>query len=278
MKTITLLISVLILFGCSGTDTVDVDNTPPTEPTIHPHQGDTGDIVTNEGVGIDTLNFYQLGDSVFNWEDENENNGIDAVSVVENAIQIQWNPLTDSDLSYIHVYRFNSIDDDTLRIATENPDKTSFTDRFTEYVGSVTGKDWFYYIDVFDEAGNHTVSDTVCYHLLEKPQLTSPQNGISVNNINDITFRWNKSESDDILDFRLLVFDTERNLLWINRPTDTVEGTEIVVPYEGPPISAEEIIWRVDAFGDTKTMEINGTEYVIPAGSESEERNILINQ
>jgi hypothetical protein len=268
MKVIWIFAILLILIGCAGKEVNKIDTTPPLKPVLFSHRGDTGEIISG-----DTLNYYKKEFGVYGWDDlQFENNGIDAVAVTGNHIQIQWRPLADTDLSHVNIYRFNAIDNDTLKIGQTLPGNNRFEDMFTNFVGSTVGIEWFYYIDVFDEAGNHTVSDTVCYQLLDKPQLTGPDDEASVSSAQDIIFRWIKSELTDILYYRLLVFDEDRNILWVHIPTDNVVGNEFEIAYNGLNITGSKIIWRVDAFGDAKVLVINGTLFEIPVGSESEER------
>ena len=53
---------------------------------------------------------------------------------------------------------------------------------------------------------------------------------------------------------------------------------ELSVDYDGPDIEpGTTIIWRVDAFGQSgMVFTIEGNDYVVDSGSESEERYIYI--
>jgi hypothetical protein len=271
MKTIWIAsLIMLLLIGCSGEDKLNVDTKPPVKPMLYSHQGDTGDIVgTIENP--DTLNFFKIGDSVLGIENGNENNGIDAVASTLKPIQIQWGSLIDTDLSHIVIHRFNTLDTDTLAIAQISPSFNSYDD-----IVPFWDTDWFYSIEVFDEAGNSTLSDTVCYHLLDTPVLLSPSDEGTTTSLSDVQFQWMKQESIEIISYRLLVFDADRNLLWSFSPNDIIEGNVFTIPYAGEISTTSEIIWRVDAFGNSKDLEINGTTFTIPAGSESEERRLYI--
>ena len=271
MKYLIFSVVAVFLFACAGEDATSVDTKPPAQPVLYSHQGDTGEYSNGT-----YLNFYRENDSVYGWNDlENEHNGIDAVASTLNEIQIEWRHLTDNDLAYVNVHRFNTIDDDTLQIKQLDPNVDRFSDQFLDYIGPV-GKDWFYYIDVFDETGNNTISDTVCYHLLQKPILQSPYDGESVTSLSDIHFRWSKLESIDVIGYRLLVFDKNRSLLWQYQPTDA-PGDEFYIPYGGEENdSVSKIIWRVDAIGSESYIDVNGTIFEIPAGSESAEREIYV--
>ena len=106
IKYILLLSICLVVFSCTGEESLGVDSTPPEPPELIPHLGDTGDIILG-----DTLNYYDTNDN------ELENNGIDAVSGGD-WMQIQWHHLVDSDIDYLEIYRFSALDyyNDTIYI------------------------------------------------------------------------------------------------------------------------------------------------------------------
>ena len=135
------------------------------------------------------------------------------------------------------------------------------------------GRSWFYYIKVVDTSGNFTISDTACYKLINKPILDSPNNGETVANLSDVVFTWEADLSGSTTAYRLLVFDRNYNIIWIYNPAS---NEALSVPYAGPDITGQQIIWRVDAKGQTLDMPVNGTDFTIYSGSESNERVINI--
>ncbi len=139
----------------------------------------------------------------------------------------------------------------------------------------MTDKNYFYFIEAFDNAGNSTLSDTTGYKLIEKPFLISPNDNLSSSNINDIIFEWQQIGSNARI-HRLLVFNEDRELIWQNTPLDQ---EDFIVPYDGPPVdSGSIIIWRVDAFGWSYSTpnSIDGNYYIVESGSESIERYLFI--
>ena len=174
----------LLLISCSGEDILNKDNTPPIKPQMIPHLGDTGDQVAGA-----TQNYYV--------NEEFEFNGIDAVQG-EDWIKIQWERVSDEDAQLIEIYRFNlgdynyyvehideleeDFDFSTKIDAVENIDNTYYIDSSP----GLLGHSWFYYIEVYDFAGNSTKSDTVCYRLVNRPAILYPGTG-SIN-FNDLLF------------------------------------------------------------------------------------------
>ena len=278
MGKITIIITLVfaMLIGCVGKDPNEVDTVPPVKPNISLHLGDTGDIIYVED-GLDTLNFYKKEYSIYGIDSfDIEGSGIDAEAGSINKIQVQWKHLPDTDLAYIDIYRFNLNDNDTLKIKSINPYDNSFTDDFSDFVGSALDKEWFYYMDIYDEAGNHTISDTVCYGLLNKANLLGPANNSVFSNSDDIIFVWNQAESSDITSFRILIFDGNRNIIWNYTPLDSGEEGTFSIQYSGEELTPQTYYWRVDAFGDDTELELNGTIYRVSSGSESEERILTI--
>src|SRR5690554_6430374 len=79
----------LILINCSGTESCEVDTTPPDKVILIHHLGDTGDSLYVNGVLVN-----------------DSNNGIDTVPADNNWIRIQWHTVLDPDLDYMRIYRF----------------------------------------------------------------------------------------------------------------------------------------------------------------------------
>lgn len=253
-----LIVTLLIIIGCAGKDVLEIDKIPPLKPHLIPHQGDTGDVVDG-----DTLNFYT---------DNVENNGIDADQSGD-YINIQWEHLLDTDIDYIAIYRFSLLDEVTLIDSIPSPYRDNYLDEFRNFNAQI-GRSWFYYIKAVDTSGNFTISDTVCYKLINKPILTSPANGVVVNDLSDVVFEWEPDLSGSTMSYRLLVFDTEYNLIWIYNPSS---DEDLSVSYGGPNVAAPQtVIWRVDAKGQTLEMEVEGNNFTIYSGSESNERTIRV--
>ncbi|MDY6916133.1 MAG: hypothetical protein SVM86_07445 [Candidatus Cloacimonadota bacterium] len=264
MKNGLILVLILIfIMSCAGEDTLGTDTTPPEEPVMVPHLGDTGDIAGDEIINYSNYSGY-------------ENNGIDAVPE-DNWIKIQWESLVDNDIDYIQILRFNlqqqtPIKIDSVSYTTQN----HYTDQFQNYDTAVN-KNWFYYITVYDIAGNYSISDTTCYRLIDKPQLLSPANYTIHNSGEPLVFEWD--ENTEALTYRLLVFKNDYELLWSHTPTDHPGGTNYSVEYNGPDLSDyDTLIWRVDAFGNTLYEELNNTTYEIFSGSESQVNTLFIQQ
>ena len=267
-RLILLLIPLLILISCTGKESLGVDTQAPNKPELIPHQGDSGDIIQNT---LDTLNYYNTIDINF------ENNGMDAVMEGE-WIKTQWFPLEDSDIDYLKIYRFSDIDYnlDTLNFV-QIIDTVDYDDQifYVDRSSMLTDKKNFYFIEAFDNAGNSTLSDTTGYKLIDKPNLTSPADYaiIQSQDINDVFFEW--LPSANAIRYRLLVFNEERELIWVKEPLDT--GPSISIQYNGPPVDAGSmLIWRVDSFGHGSEITIEGNYYVIETGAESIERHLFV--
>jgi hypothetical protein len=262
MKKIFLLpIIVILLMNCTGEENLGVDSTPPEPPELIPHLGDTGVLGAN----------YYYPNNL-----ELENNGIDAVPE-GNQMQIQWYNITDSDIDYLEIFRFSAeaYYGDSLdfveKINSLNYDNQSIYRDVTAPVNY----NLFYFIKAVDEAGNSTLSDTVGYKLTHKPSLIQPSNHESFSNANNITFAWDAAAN--AIQYILLVFDENRNLIWQWTPLgyDPLE-----TQYEGPTIDpSATLIWRVDVFGQSGVIyTIEGNDYIIDSGAESEERYIYITE
>ena len=280
MKQITFLMSVIILIicGCAGTESFDTDSTPPTKLTLIPHLGDTGDL----GIRLDTLNYYKEPFNDFGYLlNGDEYNGIDAVSD-DDKIQIQISNynLDITDIDFLELYRFSLVDyytnpdNDADLVKSQNfPGSFLVTDDFTDGIPPI-GFNWFYFIKSYDAAGNFSVSDTVCYKILEKPVLVNPVFGAGFTNSSDISFHWSFDDTSDIISYRILLFDYDYNLLWYFEPTDNDDLTQYF-PYTGPNLPAGSYIWRVDGFGYTPNINdpviIHEVPYIINSGTESYE-------
>lgn len=265
-----MLIGIFILIGCTGEESLGVDTQPPNKPELVVHQGDTGDIITGFQGEIDTLNFYNTTPLHF------ENNGMDAM-MDGNWIKTQWFRLEDSDIDYLKIYRFSAQDyfADTLNYISVIDSVDYNVDNHYVDKTSMINKNYFYFIEAFDDAGNSTFSDTTGYRIIEKPFLIAPNDNHTTNDGYNIIFEWQQIGSNARL-HTLLVFNEDRELLWLNTPLD---HQDFIVPYDGPFLEAgTTIIWRVDSFGwDYSTPNpIEGNNYVVETGSESVERYIFI--
>ncbi len=248
------VLSLVLLIGCSGEESIGVDSTPPHKVRLISHLGDTGDVI------LDSLyNYYDPNDP------EMENNGIDAISDGD-KIQIQWEPIIDSDIDYIMIMRFTDEDylSDTLNFVTciDTINYLEQTLYYDDLSPIYKDKKLFYFLDVVDYAGNSTVSDTVCYKLMNKPLLNP------IANINILSFEW--FEEETISAYRILLFDSNHDLIWHYDPQDY---DEMPIPYTDPQPLSGHYTWRVDVFGeaDFTTFPISGNIYVVKSGAESEE-------
>ncbi|NQV17056.1 MAG: hypothetical protein HQ534_00715 [Armatimonadetes bacterium] len=254
-----ILLSGLILFfiwACAGEDSLGTDTTPPDNPNLVEHLGDTGDIF-----GIDTLNFYNIYG--------NEMNGIDALPEGD-WIRIQWEHPLDNDLDFAQIFRFSLQENIVTKI-----DSISFPhqDEYIDKYGSLIGKDWFYFIKIFDTSGNFAISDSVCYNLLNKPVLIEPPDNNEPMPLDSLHFKW--WDDQNVLTFRLLLFDSNYDIIWQYEPTGQPNaGSAYEIEYDGPSIQPQQILWRVDAFGYTMTHEVEDKWHTVFSGSESEERRL----
>jgi len=262
MRYLVYLLCLVLLWGCSGDSSMEVDNKPPLKPTMVPHLGDSHWEMNLDGT-IDEVNYYD-GDV--------EKNGIDAVSDAD-WIQIQWERLSDlPDINYMKVFRFSLEDyeaevDDYL--VTVDSFSTPQVNYYVDTTYPETGLTWFYFIEVFDAAGNSTKSDTVAYRLIEKPIPVFPTNSFA--EINEIEFTWHLGSSSLQSNIIVTVFDEEYNLLWQYTPLDGPdEGFS--VEYDGSDYSGDVVIWRVDASQPPYTYLLDDKIYTIYSGSESNEK------
>ncbi len=269
-KIVIISIFALFIFSCAGEDTLSSSSEPPRKPHLISHLGDTGDVIADS-----TTNYY-------NSNYEFEQNGIDAISDGD-QIQIQWEPLQDTDIDYFKVYRFQYEDyqADTLHFYEvidsvdydNNPNKNERT--YIDSEPPVEAK-LFYFIEIFNASGLSAISDTVCYKLLPKPVLNFTTN--LFNSIFEVEFSWELD--DNISEYRILLFDDDYNLLWQYTPLDfeLQNLSEDPIPYSGNSIETPNSLWvRIDAFGsDFDTEPINGQVYSIHSGSESEEKHVVL--
>ncbi len=260
-----MIIPLLILLGCTGEESLGVDTQAPSKPQLVPHLGDTGD---GGNSSISGVNYYNSFDTDF------ENNGMDAV-MEGNWIKIQWFRLEDSDIDYLNIFRFSAQDycSDTLNFAqiieiVDYDDQIHYIDKT-----SMINKNYFYFIEAIDDAGNSTLSDTTGYKLIDKPILLSPSDNSSFQNIYNVVFEW--LPSSGAIQYRLLIFNEDRELIWQNTPLDTGNFS---VQYGGPPVDLDSVlIWRVDAFGETfQDIQIEGNYYTVESGAESVEYELSI--
>jgi hypothetical protein len=271
---------LLILIGCAGETPTEVDPNPPSQPSMIPHLGNTGDLVYDDlGNIVDTLNFHSPAVSDY------ELNGIDAVPQGD-WIKIQWYPITDLNIDRIEVYRFsyedynayhNTSEDYPTKISTlNNPNVTMYIDHSVQpYVGTDT--EWFYFIKVINSYENWAKSDTVGFKLVNKPILESPADNVQVASMQDITFSWLEDQTQAIQSWRLLLFDANFNLVWMY----PILGAELEAEYDGEELSSGVYFWRIDAFGMAPgdppvEYDLDGAIIPVHTGSKSYERTIII--
>lgn len=250
MRILIFTISLILMFGCSGEEVIDPDTTPPLKPNLIHHLGDTGD-----------------GEIQFNGETitlSDENNGTDAVPYGDH-IRIMWNYLEDNDLDYIKINRFDLYNETPVVIDSIISDgRISYTDLFVNY-GNPIGREWYYFIEVFDRAGNSSISDTTSYELTQKPILIHPQENEIIAATN-LYWKWETVSGVD--HYRLLLFNSNQDLEW---SADVYEST---TSGDSVAYSGDDFIgtffgeWRVDAIVDNNPTR----------GSESKQRQIRITQ
>jgi hypothetical protein len=249
------LACVLILTACSGKDKLTTDTNAPFPPILIPHLGDLGDSPVDYNGQMITL--------------DEDNNGIDA-DPDGDWIKVSWQHFLDTDLDYVKIFRFDENEQLPVLVDSIGPGNEYFMDSGSSLSAYVR---YSYYIEVVDNAGNSSVSDTVSYALLSKQLLVSPANG-SYADANNITFSWQRSGF--ISKIRVLVFDDLHQYLW-HRDIDVAFEDDIMttsmpsnwvqsLQYEG-----NLIYWRVDAFEWDNELQIF-------AGSESNEQVLYLNR
>ncbi len=271
---------LLILVGCAGETPTEVDPNPPSQPGMIPHLGNTGDLVYDDfGNIVDTLNFHNPAISDY------ELNGIDAVPQGD-WIKIQWQEITDLNIDRIEVYRFsyddflayhNTSQDYPEKIATiNNPQAIMYRDLSVQaYVGM--DKDWFYFIKVTNIYENWAKSDTVGFKLIDKPILEGPPDNVQVSSMQDITFSWLEDPSFTFQNRRILVFDSNYNLVWVHSEF----GVETSVDYSGNDLASGDYYWRLESYGyphgyPPPEYNLDGSVIQVNSGSKSYERKIII--
>ncbi|MEA1972737.1 MAG: hypothetical protein U9N34_05525 [Candidatus Cloacimonadota bacterium] len=244
---------LLLLMSCTGSELIDVDTTPPFKPHLIHHLGDAGDGMVENSNG----EMIELTD---------ENNGTDAVPTGD-KIKIMWEYLEDTDLDYIKIYRFNYEQINFTTVDSILADGVSFYEDAFMQNSNPIGEEWFYCIEVFDQAGNSTISDTTSYELVDKPLLSYPADNQLIDDT-QLYFRWNIVSG--IEHYRLLLFDNNGIL---KRTGDIFESTtsgdsisfEQTVGDDLPPFFSGQ--WRIDAISASNSN----------MGSESNQRSIRIN-
>lgn len=257
MKYLGYIILLLVLLtGCAGEDNSGKDTTPPTRPVLIPHLGDPGDNP-----------IYINGALV---EITDENNGIDTVPTGQ-MIRISWEPLVDTDLSHMKIFRFSDIDTTTVEIDEIQANRTSYLDQ-----GPLVERVWYsYFVELFDASGNSAVSDTVSYAILAKPYLISPDHG-SIQNTSNLKFMWNRADDSSGF-YRVLVWNQDRKLIWHTDFNLATEDDPLFLPFpiivpgpgEDPILSGDMLTWRIDYFDWDE-------QYQMYMGSESEERVFIV--
>jgi hypothetical protein len=247
---------LIILTGCAGEDDAGKDTTPPIQPVLIPHLGDPGDspIYINGALT----------------EITDENNGIDTVPEGQ-MIRIAWEPLVDTDLSHMKIYRFSDIDIEPVEVDEIQANRNSYLDQ-----GPLVERVWYsYYVELFDASGNSAVSDTVSYAILAKPYLVGPDNG-TTQNIANLEFQWNRADDSSGF-YRILVWNENRKLIWHTDFNLANEIDPLTLPF--PIISSEDeedrihpgdvLRWRIDYFD----WDVQHQMYM---GSESVERVFIV--
>ncbi len=241
-------ILIAVLFGCSGDDRIVNDKIPPVPPVLIPHLGDTGDGNTN----------YYGGPAI---PLDDENNGIDAYPDGD-WIRLSWLHFLDTDLDIVRIYRFTNFNPIPVKIDSIKANNDYYLDNKTPLSLHVI---YSYFIDLVDNSGNFSRSDTVSYALLGKQVLVSPANGASLS-YNNIIFRWEKSGF--VSKFRVIVFDENHSRIWHEDQIVSFEQDNFFTQFS-PVIAAgykgRTLYWRVDAFDWNSELDM----YI---GSESHER------
>ncbi len=267
---ILLFVFSLLLLGCTGDESTEVDKTPPFKPDLLHHLGDNGD------GGITYQVLYPEGASDVQLDDLNDdNNGIDAVAGGD-WIRLQWAPFVDTDVDFVKVFRFYKNAWTILGLTQVDSvragDGVTYLDATLDDPGNTpTNTEWYYYIDVYDTSGNHTISDTVSYFLLEKPQLRDPSYYAIVDGSN-LTFEWIALQSNSISMYRVLLFDENHERFWFFDQSDTDPDDQgyLTAEYDGAPLLPGTYFWRVDAFGEQDVTLESGM------GSESLETEFFV--
>ncbi len=264
------VVSLLLMLGCTGDESTEVDRTPPFKPDLLHHLGDSGDGGTTYQV------MYPEGATDVNLEElDDDNNGIDAVSGGD-WIRIQWAPFVDTDVDFVKIFRFYkdawNILDLTQVDSVRAEDGISYLDATLDDPGNTPiNTEWYYYIDLYDTSGNHTLSDTVSYFLIEKPQLYEPTYHQTVDGMN-LSFKWTALHSSSVSMYRVLLLDENHKCIWHFDQTDTDPEDDgyLTARYNGDYLIDGAYYWRVDAFGEQDVTLESGM------GSESLETEFYV--
>jgi hypothetical protein len=252
----------LVLAACSGRDKIATDTTAPFPPILIPHLGDTGDSPVEYNGQTIVLN--------------EDNNGIDT-DPDGDWIKVSWQHFLDTDLNYVKIYRFDDDSNQTVHLTTlvdsvgvGNLQGDYYLDSNNQLSTDVR---YSYFIEVFDNAGNSALSDTVSYALLSKQIPMSPENG-STADPNSITFEWQRSGF--VSKIRVLVFDDTHQYLW-HRDIDVAFEDDIMTTsmpsnwVQSLHYTGNLVYWRVDAFEWDNELQFF-------AGSESNEQILYLNR
>ncbi len=259
MKYLGLVVMACLLFlgvtACDETPT-DTDKIAPYPAKLLPHLGDAGG---------DSLSTTHYAEDTYLSDD---NNGIDAVTDGDN-IRIMWGQLRNTDIDYIEVYRYQEIDShgniDEVMVESISYDVSSPISAYKDtQLGIHTnpiGIKWYYYLKVYDTSENFSISDTVSYELMNKPQPLFPGNGYVHTAYNPLTFRWQQGGNETHC--RVLLFDVsndQHKLVWPNAEHEStfedkdwyfLEQSEPQLEFTEAHIMSygQEFVWRVDSFG-----------------------------
>jgi hypothetical protein len=253
-----IVVGLITILGCAADDEKDKDTTAPNKPELIPHLGDTGDGLVEYQSDTFTLT--------------DDNNGIDAYSA-EDGFRIMWKkPIYDDDLEKVVIYRFmNRNTNDIVKVdslSAASDEVTVYFDRSMD--DNVIHENLFsYFIELFDESGNSTLSDTVSYKIAKKPHAIAPYSGEIVSGSSNLTFKL--GNVDSMFTYRIILFTEDltyinhwdRNVDIIN---DNTSGNEVEFDYHddllGAVLPAGNYAWRVDVrkFSADSEFEYYGGE------------------
>ncbi len=268
MKNFIILLTLLLIIGCAGEDKENKDNNPPKKPNFYKHLGDLGDVHSITSLPLEGYDGNDINDF---------NNGIDALHGPENNIKLQWEHLVDNDLSAINLFRYSFFDEEPELIANLNPSIDEYIDR-----DLITYRQFYYYMEVSDKAGNKTISDTISYKLYNKAQLASPISDMTINDLHNLNFTWLEAGMSETIDFyRVILYRDNSNdnyseyeTIW-SYDEYVTEHSEFTINYSDNSgdihIPNGPYFWRVDAFRYNSESDIY-------FGSESIENRLYIYQ
>jgi hypothetical protein len=245
------IFAMIVLTACAGTEENEDDTIPPITPVLTPHLGDTGDPpVAYEGQPVIL---------------SEDNNGIDAVPDGD-WIKMVWDPFKDTDLSHVKIYRFSNFDPEPVLIDSISSSEDYYLDTGDDITERVF---YSYFIDLVDQAGNASRSDTTTYSLLSKAILLTPENNATISPIS-AEFKWNRSGT--AAKYRLVVWDENYQYVWHQDLVTALEEDplSIIMPNNiAAEYSGRSLRWRVDSFDTEDGIVFN-------MGSESYERIVHI--